>query len=191
MVLALCRSRLLAARFACSDRDRAGARIAVVAACAVIVVDPHDRDLCRARPEPVRRATGCKHAQAGRLGRPRHRRRAHALPRPTDQRHEPDLAARVLEPLDRQGLEPRRHRAGTDALTRPRRSGRHSQPRPGRQLGCDGKRRRGGRRADRRAARRHDALPRQAAGSFSVRAERCVDGRVDGRARELLAVRAG
>ena len=68
------------------------------------------------------------------------------------------------------------------AFARPRRSGRHSQPRPGRQLGRDGKRRRGGRRADWRATRRHDALPCQAAGcAFDTR--RTVSRRTAGWAR--------
>ena len=56
--------------------------------------------------------------------------RADALPRAAHQRREPDLAARVLEPLDRQDLEPRRDRAVADALARPRRAGRHDRPEP-------------------------------------------------------------
>ena len=84
-----------------------------------------DGDLRCPRPQHVLRADAPDLAQARRLGRPGHRRRADALPRAAArQGHEPDLAARVLELLDRQDLEPGRDRAAPVALAQPGCAGR-------------------------------------------------------------------
>ena len=74
-------------------------------------VEPDHRDLCRQRRAGRLRSAVRDAAEAAGLGRRRHRRRAVRLRRPGDQRPEPVLAARVLEPVDEVGVGARRQHA--------------------------------------------------------------------------------
>ena len=105
--------------------------------------------------------------------------------------HESDLAARVLEPLGRADLEPRRERRCAVSLARSRRPRRHDQPGSGCRVGRRRQRRRRPGRARGRAAWKQHAHPRHAAGPPPLRPDRRLRRRLDGSPRQLLAIRAG
>ncbi len=155
-------------------------------------LEPDHRDLRGERRAPRVRPAVRRAAAASELGRQPDRRAAHRPRRAGDQRSEPDLAARVLEPFARvlHGAGRERAGTGTDRDPEPRRSGRDAGP-----VGAERRVRRRGRRSRDRSSEggdrwRHGALPaRWRAGAPARDENRRRGGRLDGRARDLHALR--